>query len=136
MISLQQKTPIEQYMGSGETVLVVDDIAEQRDVASGLIKKLGYEVHAVSSGDEAIQYLKRNKADILILDMIMSPGIDGLETYQRVLEINPKQKVIIVSGFAETNRVRMAQKLGSGAYVRKPYLMETIGRAIRDELNR
>jgi len=132
----QQKAPIEQYMGIGETVLVVDDIAEQREVASGLIKKLGYEVHAVSSGDEAVQYLKGNKADILVLDMIMAPGIDGLETYQRVLEVNPKQKVIIVSGFSETNRVRKAQELGSGAYVKKPYLMETIGRAIRDELNR
>jgi DNA-binding NtrC family response regulator len=66
----------------------------------------------------------------------MIPGIDGLETYQRVLEINPKQKAILVSGFSETDRVIEAQKLGAGAYVKKPYLMEKIGVAIRDELNR
>jgi DNA-binding NarL/FixJ family response regulator len=59
-----------------------------------------------------------------------------LETYQRVLEINPKQKAIIASGFSETERVREAQKLGAGAYVKKPYVMEKIGLAIRDELNR
>jgi two-component system cell cycle sensor histidine kinase/response regulator CckA len=83
-----------------------------------------------------VEYLASNRADILVLDMIMPPGIDGLETYQRVLEINPKQKAIIVSGFAETERVKKAQELGAGAYVRKPYLMEGIGLAIRGELRR
>jgi two-component system cell cycle sensor histidine kinase/response regulator CckA len=68
--------------------------------------------------------------------MIMAPGIDGLETYQRILEVNPKQKAIIVSGFSETERVKKAQKLGAGAYVKKPYILEKIGMAIRDELNR
>lgn len=61
---------------------------------------------------------------------------DGLETYQKVLEINPKQKAIIVSGFSKTDRVREAQKLGASAYVKKPYIMEKIGVAIRDELDR
>jgi signal transduction histidine kinase/CheY-like chemotaxis protein/HAMP domain-containing protein len=136
MTASQQKVPPERYMGNGESVLVVDDIAEQRDIASKLLTRLGYEVHLASSGEEAVEYLKRNKADILVLDMIMAPGIDGLETYQRVREINPIQKAIIVSGFSETERVKEAQKLGVGAYVKKPYVMERIGVAIRDELNR
>ncbi|PKN20269.1 MAG: hypothetical protein CVU71_00270 [Deltaproteobacteria bacterium HGW-Deltaproteobacteria-6] len=132
----QQKLPVERYMGKGESILVVDDIAEQREVASGLLKKLGYDVHAVSGGEEAVEYLKSRKADILVLDMIMAPGIDGLETYQRVLEVNPQQKAVLVSGFSETVRVRKAQQLGAGAYVKKPYVMEKIGVAIRDELDR
>jgi two-component system cell cycle sensor histidine kinase/response regulator CckA len=136
LIAPQQKEPLERYMGKGETVLVVDDIAEQRDIASGLLARLGYEVHEVSSGEKAIEYLAGNKADILILDMIMAPGIDGLETYQRVLAVNPKQKAILVSGFSETDRVREAQKLGAGAYVKKPYIMEKIGLAVRQELDR
>jgi CheY-like chemotaxis protein len=123
-------------MGSGESVLVVDDVAEQRDIASRLIKRLGYHVHAVPSGEEAVEYLRDNQAAILVLDMIMDPGIDGLETYRRVRRINPEQKAILVSGFSETARVREAQKIGAGAYVRKPYLMEKIGMAIRAELNR
>jgi len=132
----QQKVPIEQYMGQAETVLVVDDIAEQREVASGLLTRLGYKVHVASSGEEAIEYLRSNTADILVLDMIMAPGIDGLETYQKILAINPQQKAILVSGFSETDRVRKAQQLGAGTYVKKPYVMEKIGLAIRDELNR
>ena len=136
LIAQQQKVPIERYMGKGESALVVDDMAEQRDVAASLLTRLGYEVHLVSSGEEAVEYLKGNKADILVLDMIMAPGMDGLETYQRVLEINPKQKAILVSGFSETQRVRKAQKLGAGAYVKKPYIMEKIGVAIKHELDR
>ncbi len=136
MIARQQKIGIEQCMAKGESVLVVDDSAEQRDIASRLLIKLGYSVQSVSGGEEAVEYLKGNKADILVLDMIMAPGIDGLETYRRVLEINPKQKAILVSGFSETERVRKAQQLGAGAYVKKPYMMEKIGVTIRKELDR
>ncbi len=132
----QQKIPIEQYQGAGESILVVDDIAEQRDVASGLLKKLGYRVHSVAGGEEAVEYLRENKADLLLLDMIMEPGMNGLETFRKILEIHPKQKAILVSGFSETDHVREAQKLGAGAYVKKPYVMETIGLVIRDELKR
>jgi two-component system, cell cycle sensor histidine kinase and response regulator CckA len=135
MLKPHHKVPMARYMGKGESVLVVDDVAEQRDVASGLLTRLGYEVHVVSSGEEAVEYLTENHADILVLDMIMRPGIDGLETYERILEINPKQKAIIVSGYSETARVRKAQKIGAGAYLKKPYLMEEIGVAIRAELN-
>jgi len=49
----------------------------------------------------------------------MDPGIDGTETYRRILEINPVQKAVIVSGFSETDRVRKAQKMGAGTLVSK-----------------
>jgi YesN/AraC family two-component response regulator len=68
--------------------------------------------------------------------MIMEPGMNGLETFLKILEIHPKQKAILVSGFSETDHVRKAQKLGAGAYIKKPYVMETIGLVIRDELKR
>ncbi len=136
LIAPQQTKPIDQYMGKGESVLVVDDVAEQRDIATRLLTRLEYQVHAASGGEEAVEYLKSNNTDILVLDMIMTPGIDGLETYKRILEINPKQKAIIVSGFSETDRVSEAQKLGAGAYIKKPYIIEKIGVAIRDELDR
>jgi DNA-binding NarL/FixJ family response regulator len=66
----------------------------------------------------------------------MDPGIDGLETYRRILEFHPGQKAIIASGFSETDRVKEAQRLGAGAYVKKPFLLGKIGLAVRDELER
>jgi two-component system cell cycle sensor histidine kinase/response regulator CckA len=68
--------------------------------------------------------------------MIMDPGIDGLETYIRVLASHPAQRAIIVSGFSETDRVREAQRLGAEGYVKKPYTLEKLGVAVREALNR
>ena len=131
-----QKIPFEQYRGKGETILVVDDVREQREMAAMMLAKLGYQVRTVAGGEEAVEYLKTNKADLLVLDMIMGSGIDGLETYRQVLEINPNQKAILVSGFSETDRVKKAQELGAGTYVKKPYIVEKIGLAVREELDR
>jgi CheY-like chemotaxis protein len=126
----------ESYQGRGESILVVDDVKAQRELATAMLSGLGYRVGAVSSGEEAAAYLQSNRVDLLVLDMIMEPGMDGLETYQKVLEINPRQKAIIVSGFSETERVKKAQELGAGAYVRKPYMREKIGLAVRKELDK
>jgi len=126
---------LEDYMGNGETILVVDDVKELRDLAVAMLSKLNYQVTSVFSGEEAVQYMKTKQADLLVLDMIMDPGIDGLETYRRILEFHPQQKAIIVSGFSETERVRQAQGLGSGTYVRKPYALEKIGLAVKRELD-
>ena len=125
-----------QYMGRGESVLVVDDVDEQREIACGILAKLGYRARAVSSGDAAVAHLKTEKADLVILDMIMDPGISGLETYVRILEQNPGQKAIIASGFSETMDVKQAQRLGAGAYVKKPYALEKLGLAVQAELMR
>jgi CheY-like chemotaxis protein len=124
------------YMGRGESILVVDDVTEQRELATIMLEKLGYRVEAVACGEEALNYLKKKKVDLVILDMIMEPGIDGLETYRRLLDIRPQQKAIIVSGFSETDRVKKAQELGAGSFVRKPYILERMGLAVRRELDR
>jgi CheY-like chemotaxis protein len=134
----EQRLPVSvnRYRGRGETILVVDDVADQLEIASHMLTKLGYRVAAASSGEEAIDHLAVNAADLVILDMIMTPGIDGLETYKRILQIRPGQKAIIASGFSESKRVMVAEALGVGAYIKKPYLMEEIGMAIRNQLDR
>ena len=135
-ISEKPVLTIDALMGSGQSLLVVDDIAQQREIASEILLKLGYTVNAVASGEEAVAYLKQNPADLLVLDMIMEPGMDGLETYRKVVQIKPGQKAIIASGFSETDRVKEAQRLGAGAYVKKPYTLEKIGMAVKVELGR
>jgi DNA-binding NtrC family response regulator len=66
----------------------------------------------------------------------MDPGIDGLDTYKKILEIHPGQKVIITSGFSKTDRIVEAQRIGVGAYVKKPYTLEQIGLAVKAELEK
>lgn len=124
----------ESYRGEGESILVVDDVKEQRDIASKLLACLGYSVQTVCSGKEAVEYIDDRPADLIVLDMLMPPGIDGLETYERIISKHPGQKAIIASGFSETNRVKKAQRLGAGRYVKKPYTLEKIGLAVKAEL--
>jgi signal transduction histidine kinase/ActR/RegA family two-component response regulator len=133
---VQALFPGAELSGKGESILVIDDVPEQREVAGRILETIGYAVHAVGSGEEAIEYLKQASADLLLLDMLMEPGMDGLETYRKILEIHPGQKALMVTGFSETSRVKEALKLGAGGYVKKPYLMDQIGRAVRAELDR
>jgi PAS domain S-box-containing protein len=123
------------YKGNGESILIIDDIEEQRKIASGILSKMGYKVKSLASGEEAVHYMTENSADLLILDMIMEPGIDGLETYKKILKMHPRQKAIIASGYSETERVKKAQEMGVGVYLKKPYSIEKIGMAIHTALN-
>jgi CheY-like chemotaxis protein len=128
--------PIKDYKGDGEMILVVDDAESQREISSKMLDTLGYKTKAVSSGEEAVEYLKENTADLIFLDMIMDPGLNGRETYERIIKIHPNQKAIITSGFAETVDVKEAQTLGAGQYIKKPLTLEKIGIAVRDELKK
>lgn len=132
--SASQEADSKEYKGNGEKILVVDDIHEQREIASQILTTLGYAVDVASSGEDAISYLKRKTADLVILDMLMPPGIDGLSTYEEILKIKPGQKAIIASGFAETDRVREALNLGVGQFIKKPYTIHDVGFAVKKEL--
>ncbi len=130
----QGRLSLERYQGQGETILVIDDVKEQREIAAMIFSRLGYSVNVAASGEEAIEMLRDKTVDLLVLDMIMDPGIDGLETYKRILEQHPGQKAIIASGFSETERVKEALLLGAAQYVKKPYTIQEIGLAILEAL--
>ena len=84
--------------------------------------------------EAVVEYLKTHKVDLLVLDMIMDPGMDGFDTYRKILEMHSEQKAIIASGFSETGRAKKLQHLGAGTYIRKPFLLEKIGIAVKEEL--
>lgn len=122
--------------GSGQTVLVIDDEQTQRNIACSMLKKLGYKPKAVSSGEAALEYLKDHTVDLLLLDMLMPPGINGSETYERIVKIHPGQKAVMASGFSETDEVKKAQALGAGQLLKKPYTLSELGQALLKELAR
>ncbi|MFQ5499627.1 MAG: ATP-binding protein, partial [Candidatus Zixiibacteriota bacterium] len=123
-------------VGGSESILVVDDDEVQREVCSQLLMKSGYDVTVVDGGERAIEYLAQHACDLLILDMVMPPGIDGAETYRQATKLNPNQKAIIVSGYSQTDRVAFAQGLGAGAFVKKPFTGKSISAAVRKEIDR
>jgi PAS domain S-box-containing protein len=127
---------LSRLQGHGEKILIVDDIKEQLEIAQDMLGSLNYTTAAAPSGEEALAYLKTNACDLVILDMIMGPGMDGLETYQEIIKHNPHQKAIVASGYSETNRVKETLRIGAGRYIKKPYTLEKIGSAVKAELEK
>ncbi len=121
--------------GNKEKVLIIDDELRQREIATELLTSLNYRVESLSSGEEAVRYLKTHSADILVIDMIMAPGQNGRVTYEQILQFRPEQKALVASGFAEDEDVRTTLALGAGAFVGKPYTLEKIGAAIHKVLH-
>ncbi len=134
--SNKEALDMDRLYGNDESILVVDDVESQRIIATSILTQLGYSVDSVASGEEALLFLKDRTVDLLVLDMIMAPGINGLETYRRSLELKPNQKAIITSGYSETDSVKQAQALGAGRYVKKPYTIDKIGLAVKKELTK
>ena len=122
-------------MGENEHILVVDDEPQLRDIASQMLRSLGYKVDVVNSGELAIDFVKNNSVDLIVLDMLMEPGINGRKSYERIIKIRPGQKAIIASGFSESNEVKTALQLGAGGFIKKPYSMKQLGRAVKEALH-
>lgn len=129
-----QTVPSADFRGNGEHILVVDDVEEQREIASSILTELGYRVTTAGSGPEALALARRERFDLVLLDMILGNGMDGLETYRQFIGLAPGQKAIITSGFSESERVAGAMRLGVGCYIKKPYTIAKLGRALREEL--
>lgn len=119
-----------------ERLLVVDDLSEQRDIATRLLANLGYEVRTAPDYDEALQLAKtEGPFDLALLDMILNGDSDGLDVFKALREIHPNHRALIISGYAETDRVHEAIRLGAHGFVRKPYTMEKIGVMVREALD-
>ncbi|MCK5196232.1 MAG: response regulator [Desulfobulbaceae bacterium] len=129
-----QSSRLDELTGNGEKILVIDDESQQRDLAGKMLASLGYQVESVASGEEAIEYLHEHSVDLLVLDMLMDPGINGRKTYEQIIKIHPGQKAIIVSGFSVNAEVKKAQALGAGTFVKKPYTLNQIGLAVQQTL--
>jgi CheY-like chemotaxis protein len=121
--------------GEGEHILIVDDESQLRDLASQMLSSLGYRVSSVASGEEAVEFVRRQAVDLLVIDMIMDPGMNGRRTYEEILRLRPGQRAIIVSGYSESDDIKAALKTGATEFVKKPYTLQDLSHAVRAALS-
>ncbi len=126
----------ENLISNNEHILIVDDEQHLRDIACQILQDLNYRVDTVGSGEQAIDFVKDTPVDLIVLDMLMEPGINGRQTYAKIIEQYPNQKAIIASGFSKSDDVKIALQLGASEFIGKPYSREQLGRAVKDVLNR
>lgn len=126
---------LDSLLGKGEKVLVVDDQENQRFITSSILKRLGYRAYAVENGEQAIQHLKREPVDLLLLDMILEPGMNGYETFEKIRELVPNQRAVVTSGYHNHPDRERIRALGVSHYLPKPLSLTHLAQAIRQEIS-
>ncbi len=123
------------FRGKGQTILFVDDVQIQREMGGNLLNRLGYDTSISGSGEEAIKFCQTHKPELLMVDMIMDPGIDGFETLKQVRIIYPDLPAVILSGYSESDQVKDALSMGSAMFLKKPYNVEQFTMAVYSSIN-
>ncbi len=128
-----QKTALQ---GGSETVLVVDDEPEIRELTREALEVLGYTVHCAASGEEALAFYQKSgqNIDLVLLDLNM-PGMGGLQCLDGLLQGNPSVKVIIASGYTANDHGKDALSSGAAGFIGKPYQLKELAARVRQVLD-
>lgn len=128
-------SPLQKKVGKGVplrsgTALVIDDEATLREIGCQILQHIGYTAHRAKSGEEGVRFIENNQVDLVLLDMQMPHGIDGYETYQKIIKVYPSQPAIIASGYTTNEKIQKTCDLGPAIFIKKPYTVEDIQDAI------
>jgi two-component system response regulator HydG len=116
---------IEEVYKGKTLILVVDDKYNDRETLKTILEDKGYMVATANDGNEAIEMVKSKHFDIIFLDVRL-PGMDGVETFERVKEIDPQVTVIMMTGYTEEDLLKKAVSEGAYTCVHKPFNMENL----------
>lgn len=117
------------YRGS-QSLLLVDDEPQIRQVVQQMLEYLGYTVKIAASGKEALEIYDSATMDLVLLDMTM-PDMDGGQTFDRLRQLNPAIKVVLASGFSLQGPAEEIVKRGCKAFIKKPYSLHNLSDTLR-----
>lgn len=131
-------TPVEELLphGSGETILLVDDLEHLRQMAQRLLSGLGYKTLLAANGEEALQVFRQHgdRISLVILD-VMLPGMSSAETLEQMRRLDPQVKVLASSGYRRQDQPQDLEELGAIGFLQKPYSIAKISQVIFKVLN-
>ena len=108
-------------------ILIVDDEKDLAYVLSDILKLEGHQITSVLDGYKAIEEIKKAHYDLILMD-IRLPGINGVETFIQIKEIDPEVKVVMMTGFSVEDLIEKALREGAYACIHKPFdLQKVIG---------
>ena len=115
--------------------LVVDDDQSIRKMTALALEPLCHRVWAAESGEEALQVLEREEVTLVLLELML-PGIDGIETLEKLKESHPRTQVVMITAFATVDRAVEAMRLGAEDFVQKPFSPEEIREVVSRAFSR
>jgi CheY-like chemotaxis protein len=114
-----------------KSVLVVDDDPDVRGFIVASLEEQGYAVQEASDGREGLAVFERTRPDLVVLDFIM-PGLSGADVAERLLAKHPRQPILFVSGYSETEAVKAAAP--GAPLLAKPFRADALAKAVRGAL--
>ena len=135
---LTEEKPDTQSVTGAETILVIDDEADVRELCVDMLEPLGYTVLKAGNGNAGINMFREKKEEVsvIILDMIM-PKMGGSEVFQALKTIDPRVKILLCSGYSQSGFAGIDEllKRGAGGFIQKPFSRQTLALAIRKILS-
>ncbi len=116
-------------------VLVIDDDPGVRDYMEALVSRQGYDVFAAADGEEALQNLDTTQPDLITLDVVL-PGMDGLQTLEKLKQRLPDVPVVMLSGHGQARNIVEAMRRGASDFLRKPFEVEELELAFQKALEK
>jgi DNA-binding NtrC family response regulator len=107
------------------SILIVDDDEVMQQTLSDVLRKRGYEIFSVSSGNGALPVIKKNIIDLVLLDMKL-PDVDGLEVLKKIKELDTEILVIMMTAYSDVQTAVSAMKSGAYHYINKPFELEEL----------
>ena len=118
-----------------ETVLLVDDETMVLNVASDMMRTMGYTVITASDGSTAVNLYRENhqRIDLVMLDMVM-PDMSGSDVFDEIKKINPQAKVLLSSGYSLNGQASRIMERGCDGFIQKPFTLDEISTLLRQIL--
>jgi len=125
-----------QPVGGSETILLVEDDLQVRDVARGSLEDLGYRVLESSGGEEALRLFREHRGPVhLLLTDVIMPGMNGRELAERILALQPQIRVLFISGYTADVAPLEGGLKGIGTLLTKPFTPDELGHRVREVLD-
>ena len=122
-------------MGSrSRCILLVDDEEVVLDVGTMMLEKIGYQVLGARNSAEAVEIFKQNEIDLVLLDLKL-PDESGAETFKKIRAIDPDARVILSTGYNETQEVFELMDLGCRGMLQKPFSLEKLFEKVAEALS-
>jgi len=118
-----------------KAILVVDDEKEICTVLSDNLSQEGYRVFTANNGKTALELVKKEKPDLVLLDIRM-PEMDGIEVLRRIKKIKKEIVVIMLTAYGTLETARKAMKLGAYDYITKPFDLFSLKSIVKEGLKR
>ena len=116
-----------------ENILIVDDEQSIRESLAGILEDEGFRTSVAASGEEALASIQSENPDLVLLDIWM-PGIDGIETLKRIMQLRKQQLVIMMSGHGTIETAVKATRIGAYDFIEKPLSLEKVLLSIQNAM--